>query len=190
MLEALEAVLPEDAPPGHEAWRKVQYRISNDPGRSPFAHFTIGSHRFQATLSSCITEQALLRMTRACYVRALDGQPKESVLEFRNQIFKRIKEIKTGGDGDAPAEPSRKKMRTLVETGSPHVVPPTAGAEEGTDAAASGATPSRAPVVRATAAAAAAAAIGASAPTAREPCAPEVHWPCAAPPSSSSSSGG
>ncbi|CAK0897019.1 unnamed protein product [Prorocentrum cordatum] len=116
VLEALEATLPEDAPAGHEAWQKVKF---TDKRAGPYSYFYFGSQRFQTTLKSCLTEQALLRVTRACYVKFSEGQPKERVIEFRDQVYDRIKGI-----------PPEKRRRLLEATGAALAAPPAAGAEE------------------------------------------------------------
>lgn len=114
VLEALEAVLPEDAPAGHEAWQKVKF-VSNHSW--PHSVFHFGTQRFQATLGNCLTEQATLRVARACYVRFSDGDPKEQVSEFRNKIYAKIKGIQ--GNGDAHPNPPKKKRRIVVANGAP-----------------------------------------------------------------------
>ncbi|CAK0838505.1 unnamed protein product [Prorocentrum cordatum] len=102
VLEALEAVLPEDAPAGHEAWQKVKFTSTHS---WPHSRFYFGTQRFQATLGNCLTEQATQRVARACYVRFSDGDPQEKVAEFRNQIYAKIKGIQ--GNGAAAGDPAK-----------------------------------------------------------------------------------
>ncbi|CAK0905697.1 unnamed protein product [Prorocentrum cordatum] len=140
--ELLEAVLPEDAPAGHEAWQNCKHDRKNTS--QALCYFKFGSQRFQATLACCLTEEAMLRVTRACYVQFARGEPKERVLEFRNEIYAKIKGLKRGRAGDAPAGPPEKRRRTAAANGSA-AAPPAAGAEEGADVPAPGAAPARSP---------------------------------------------
>ncbi|CAK0809660.1 unnamed protein product [Prorocentrum cordatum] len=135
LSELLEAVLPEDAPSGHEAWQKVKHDRQHTSQALCFFKFGPQRFHFQATLAACLTEEALLRVTRACYVKFSEGEPKERVKEFRDQIYARIRGIKTGcGLGGAAASlPPYKRPRTGTASGLP--------AAEGAGAAASDAAP-------------------------------------------------
>ncbi|CAK0822705.1 unnamed protein product, partial [Prorocentrum cordatum] len=122
--DLLEAVLPEDAPAGHEAWQKIKYNLTHS---SPYCFFKFESQRFQTTLAACLTKEAMLRVARACYVKFSDGEPRERVLEFRDQIYAGIKELRPGRGGDAPAGPPKKRRRAAATAEPP-------GAAEGAGA--------------------------------------------------------
>ncbi|CAK0852946.1 unnamed protein product [Prorocentrum cordatum] len=99
-LEALEAVLPEDAPAGHAAWERV---VLDSAGKR--SKFRVGPHSFQATLGCCLTEAATLRVARALFVKASSGESKERVGEFRDEVYARIRGIRGARGGDGPAAP-------------------------------------------------------------------------------------
>ncbi|CAK0795463.1 unnamed protein product, partial [Prorocentrum cordatum] len=98
ILEALGAVLPEDAPAEHDAWHKVTFS-SKHPARCAIK---LRGVQCQTTLAACLTEEATLRVARACYVKLSAGESKEQVIKFRDEIYASIKGIM--GITEAPPE--------------------------------------------------------------------------------------
>lgn len=113
--QAFEAVLPPDAPEDHEIWKKVN-KLSNE--KWPLAYFYFGPQkwRFQTTLSNCLTAQATLRITRACYMRFEEGDTPEQVKDFRDGIYKRIKALREGNAAPKAAAPRPRKAEVKASS--------------------------------------------------------------------------
>mmetsp|Transcript_37753 Transcript_37753/g.103742 ORF Transcript_37753/g.103742 Transcript_37753/m.103742 type:complete len:508 (-) Transcript_37753:101-1624(-) len=90
-----EAVLPEDAPPGHEAHVMVKY---NENKRRSFSAFTFGPSkiRFQVSLSAAGSQHCTEVLGRACYMRFDRGDSVEEVKQFRQECYDRLKKARTG----------------------------------------------------------------------------------------------
>lgn len=96
--EAIEAVLPADAPDGHEAWTKVRYNATH---KWPLAEFTHGLDkfervRFQVTTAACGSPEFASRVARACYLQFENGASKDEVTVFRKDIYDKLKELRKG----------------------------------------------------------------------------------------------
>jgi len=111
VLTAIEAVLPDDAPPGHEAHGKVRFQAAH---KWPMAQFTFNSANgdripFQATLGHCQTPEITQRVARACYVMFEGGSAIEEVKAFRQGVYKAIQEAKNGGKNGGPVDTGKKR---------------------------------------------------------------------------------
>eukprot|EP00931_Biecheleriopsis_adriatica_P031481 TRINITY_DN18458_c0_g1_i1.p1 TRINITY_DN18458_c0_g1~~TRINITY_DN18458_c0_g1_i1.p1 ORF type:complete len:461 (+),score=118.23 TRINITY_DN18458_c0_g1_i1:73-1383(+) len=99
VLKAIEAVLPPDAPLGHEAHQQVRYKECKNLKvvKSPIAEFKYaasgGLRTFQATLSCCHTAEFTMRVARAFFVKFQDGAAAWEVREFRKEVYLRIQEV-------------------------------------------------------------------------------------------------
>eukprot|EP00440_Ansanella_granifera_P040691 gb/GFBE01044129.1/.p1 GENE.gb/GFBE01044129.1/~~gb/GFBE01044129.1/.p1 ORF type:complete len:781 (+),score=122.79 gb/GFBE01044129.1/:1-2343(+) len=84
--------LPEDAPRGHAAHMAVRY---NSTHKNPLVSFTwrAGGQRipFQTTVAAASSRHAAEVIARACYMKFEQGWTKDSVLEFRNQCYAKLK---------------------------------------------------------------------------------------------------
>mmetsp|Transcript_23553 Transcript_23553/g.42500 ORF Transcript_23553/g.42500 Transcript_23553/m.42500 type:complete len:697 (+) Transcript_23553:168-2258(+) len=99
VLRAIEAVLPEDAPPGHEAHGKVRFNANHQWPMASFVYKSAGRTPFQATLGNCHTREYTERVARACYLMFEGGASQDEVKQRRAEIYKAIKEAKDGKDG-------------------------------------------------------------------------------------------
>eukprot|EP00933_Yihiella_yeosuensis_P030566 TRINITY_DN24191_c0_g1_i1.p1 TRINITY_DN24191_c0_g1~~TRINITY_DN24191_c0_g1_i1.p1 ORF type:complete len:426 (-),score=98.92 TRINITY_DN24191_c0_g1_i1:930-2207(-) len=120
VLEAIEAVLPEDAPAGHDAWNAVKW---NGAHKWPLAEFRFGSGgeriRFQATLGSCQTEEYTQRVARACYMQFEGGSSQADVKAYRDGICKKIREVVTNSKLDPAKKAKLKRSVSSVDTKKP-----------------------------------------------------------------------
>merc|ERR1740123_2359947 len=84
--------LPEDAPPGHLCYTKVQFNMRH---KQPLCSFTYGSGAdkvaFQCTLGKCVSRYGTEHVARACYMRFEAGASKDEVLLFRADCYERLK---------------------------------------------------------------------------------------------------
>ncbi|CAE8639809.1 unnamed protein product [Polarella glacialis] len=98
---AASAVLPEDAPPGHEAHAHVRFDRSFSR-----ALFKFDGVNFQATKKGAADSQyAAEVIARACYVKFAAGRPKEEVVDFRQQCFSRLRAaFEATGQEERPAK--------------------------------------------------------------------------------------
>jgi len=89
-VDPLAAALPEDAPPGHEAYSKVDSHASH---KWPYAAFQYGPRKskFQATVGKSGSLENALRVARACYMRFELGDTLEQVKEFRSACYEKIR---------------------------------------------------------------------------------------------------
>mmetsp|Transcript_51924 Transcript_51924/g.93491 ORF Transcript_51924/g.93491 Transcript_51924/m.93491 type:complete len:689 (+) Transcript_51924:81-2147(+) len=123
-LRAIEAILPEDAPPGHDSQKRVQF---NPTHKWPMAHFSYDPKnggekaRFQTTLGNCYTEENCMRLARACYMLFESGKTQEEVKSFRSETYKRIREAR---DGSGPKSKRAKASRASGAGASSNGVPP------------------------------------------------------------------
>jgi len=107
--EAIEAVLPPDAPVGHEAWKKVIFQNRN---KWPLAGFQFGTGQdkvwFQTTIGACGTQELTERVARACYVQFENGLSMEEVKAFRKDCYDKLKDVVKiqDGRGKAPRQAS------------------------------------------------------------------------------------
>eukprot|EP00930_Biecheleria_cincta_P023281 TRINITY_DN16849_c0_g1_i1.p1 TRINITY_DN16849_c0_g1~~TRINITY_DN16849_c0_g1_i1.p1 ORF type:complete len:592 (-),score=97.56 TRINITY_DN16849_c0_g1_i1:377-2152(-) len=97
------AALPDDAPEGDEAHKKVRY-AAGDPSRGgQRCTFIVGSRRdggfqFQTTVAACNSRTACERIARACYMRSTaPGATKQDLTEFRDACYKRFLEASPQG---------------------------------------------------------------------------------------------
>eukprot|EP00931_Biecheleriopsis_adriatica_P070559 TRINITY_DN4431_c0_g1_i1.p1 TRINITY_DN4431_c0_g1~~TRINITY_DN4431_c0_g1_i1.p1 ORF type:complete len:915 (-),score=245.51 TRINITY_DN4431_c0_g1_i1:38-2737(-) len=83
LSEAELAALPEDAPPGHEAYRQCKYAEALSQ-----VFFKYGSDRLQVTPGRARGSwYATFRIARACYLLFDAGHKKEEVLEKRGHFY-------------------------------------------------------------------------------------------------------
>lgn len=101
---AVQAVLPEDAPPGHEAHTLVRW----DQGKWPHAHFTVGvgasKTRFQTTLGHAGSVEVALKIARACFMKFEKGASFDEVKQYREECYARVKQAR----GESTKKPERR----------------------------------------------------------------------------------
>eukprot|EP00928_Gymnodinium_smaydae_P063479 TRINITY_DN4703_c0_g1_i1.p1 TRINITY_DN4703_c0_g1~~TRINITY_DN4703_c0_g1_i1.p1 ORF type:complete len:684 (-),score=107.97 TRINITY_DN4703_c0_g1_i1:64-2115(-) len=111
---AIEAALPEDAPPNHVAHQKVRYEPNN---KWPLAVFMFGEAktRFQVTLGNTGSQRNCEVIARACYMRFERGDTLEMVKQFRQECYDRLKEAR--GIAVKPStKPRSQPVRQQAET--------------------------------------------------------------------------
>jgi len=81
--------LPEDAPPGHEAWERVRLSRSNEVSTFRYTRGETDIH-FQVTEKKVGSALAAQRLARSCYMRFEAGQSKESIMAWRNEVYAQI----------------------------------------------------------------------------------------------------
>eukprot|EP00930_Biecheleria_cincta_P097913 TRINITY_DN89596_c0_g1_i1.p1 TRINITY_DN89596_c0_g1~~TRINITY_DN89596_c0_g1_i1.p1 ORF type:complete len:665 (-),score=122.28 TRINITY_DN89596_c0_g1_i1:177-2171(-) len=120
------AVLPPDAPQGHESYRKIVYREGQGIAVFQYAG-SEGKINFQTTVAACGSVYAALRIARACYLRFDNNETKPEILEFRAACYSRLQEVNgTGGKpvkqkntataGATDAKVSKKRKATTDTT--------------------------------------------------------------------------
>mmetsp|Transcript_57663 Transcript_57663/g.134309 ORF Transcript_57663/g.134309 Transcript_57663/m.134309 type:complete len:706 (-) Transcript_57663:63-2180(-) len=119
--QLVQAVLPEDAPVGHEAYTKVRFEAGH---KWPLASFTFGSGldrvRFQTTLNNSGSQDIAERLARACYMKFEQGASVDEVKQFRKECYDRIKEVRDELAGK-PKKPARERHRraSALPNGNP-----------------------------------------------------------------------
>lgn len=89
---AVLAVLPPDAPAGHKAHQRVKYVASAHPYAGFEWKFDGIRVQLQASVHSCHSRYAALRLARAMWMKLAKGTEKEDVLQFRQQIYNKIEQ--------------------------------------------------------------------------------------------------
>lgn len=117
--DAQEAVLPPDAPPGHDAWTKVKVDFNH---KWPLCIFTHGGTRFQCTVGNAGSERACEVLARACYVRLIDqGASMEDVKRYRDEVYKLLKAAR--GEEVAVSKKAKQKETSMVDVATSPPVP-------------------------------------------------------------------
>jgi len=109
---AILAVLPDDAPPGHEAYEQIRWK---DNAKWPFATFVFNGQRFQVSLGPVVglrSKEACCRIARACYLMFDDGFSVDDVKAYRKECYDRIKDAIAEAEGKLQSQrPSAKRWR-------------------------------------------------------------------------------
>lgn len=111
-MEALEAALPEDAPPGHEAHTQVKYENNRWP--TAYFHMNEKKQRFQATLGMTGSMENAMRVCRACFVKFRNGTSVDELKQIRQEYYERLKFFRggeKGEKGDKAGPDSAKRLR-------------------------------------------------------------------------------
>jgi len=120
-IKEIIALLPEDAPEGHEAFDKVAFVEATEakPAAAHFAAQNWYEDRFRITVAvkRCLgSREAALRICRATYVKMVGGASKEDVIEFKNQAMRALHEGKVSEPATAQ-EKGDKPRTALAEKG-------------------------------------------------------------------------
>lgn len=100
-------VLPDDAPPGHDAHSKVKWNT----GKWPHAFFVISDKkRLQATQAACDSKAAAMHLCRAMFLRHEGGESAEEVISFRQDIYSKIKLVVKGPEDEKKSKKARKSV--------------------------------------------------------------------------------
>ncbi len=122
--DLLEAVLPAEAPAGHECWTKVKYN-ANVPW--PLANFKFerGTEKitFQTTLGACGSPEVCERVARACYLKFEEGATIDKVKQYRKTIYDQLKELRGKPNPKPKGSPSASPGSVEMQVEEPAAAP-------------------------------------------------------------------
>lgn len=113
------AVLPDDAPEGHEAWTKVKLNTTH---ASPLCRVTIKGVSFQTTVGASGSGYTCMRLMRHLYMKHVDeGMDREKVLALRDEVYQKIAAVGGGAiakpkDRSKEAKPKEPKAPTKTKS--------------------------------------------------------------------------